>query len=563
MYHLTIIAYHCRMNRCILNKNLLIAFLLFNILQPTIAQPFTKADTLRGSNTAERSWWDVQRYDITVTPDFNTKSIKATCGITYKVLNNSSTIMQIDLQSPLTISSITQNGKMVAAKQVSPFVYHIQTDKFYAGNEGKILIEYSGTPREAVRPPWDGGWIWKKDSLGRPWMSVACQGLGASVWYPCKDYQADEPDRGASLTMIVADTLKAIANGRLIDTKPVQNRMNAWKWEVVNPINNYNIIPYIGMYENWQEIFEGEKGKLDINYWTLDYHKKQAEPQFKQVKQMLQCFEKWMGPYPFYEDGYKLIEAPHLGMEHQSAVAYGNGFKNGYRGTDLSGSGWGLLWDFIIIHESGHEWFGNNITTNDIADMWVHEGFTNYTETLFTEYMYGEAAGNEYNKGIRKSIKNDIPIKGAYGVNSEGSGDMYYKGSNMLHTIRHVINNTEKWRNILRGLQSTFYHQTVDSKQVEAYINTQSGINFNKVYEQYLSNTMIPQLSYYHEGKNKICMRWDSCIAGFNMPLVLKKNNAEKRVKPITEKWVKVNSKYFDAQWIENNFYIRIKEIKP
>lgn len=533
------------------------------MVQPVAAQSFTKADTLRGSNTAERSWWDVQRYEITVTPDFNTKSIKASCSITYKVLNNKSTIMQIDLQSPLTITSITQNGKSVSAKQVSPFVYHIQTDKFYTGNEGKIVIEYGGTPREAVRPPWDGGWIWKKDSLGRPWMSVACQGLGASVWYPCKDYQADEPDRGASLTMIVSDTLKAIANGRLIDTKPLQNRMNSWKWEVVNPINNYNIIPYIGMYENWQEIFVGEKGNLDINYWTLDYHKKQAEPQFKQVKQMLQCFEKWMGPYPFYEDGYKLIESPHLGMEHQSAVAYGNGFKNGYRGTDLSGSGWGLLWDFIIIHESGHEWFGNNITTNDIADMWVHEGFTNYTETLFTECIYGEAAGNEYNKGIRKNIRNDMPIKGAYGVNSEGSGDMYYKGSNMLHTIRHIINDTEKWRSILRGLQSTFYHQTVDSKQVEAYINTQSGFNFNKVYEQYLSNTMIPQLSYYYEGKNKICMRWDSCIGGFNMPLVLKKNNAEKRVKPVTEKWIKVNARYFDAQWIENNFYIRIKAIKP
>lgn len=526
------------------------------------AQTFTIADTLRGSNTAERSWWDAQRYDITVTPDFNTKSINASCAITYTVLNNKSTIMQIDLQTPLRIQSIIQNGKPVVAKQVSPFVYHIQTDKFYAGNEGKIVIEYTGTPQEAIRPPWDGGWIWKKDSLGRPWMSVACQGLGASVWYPCKDYQADEPDKGASLTMIIPDSLKAIANGRLIVTKQEKNKMTSWKWEVINPINNYNIIPYIGAYVNWQENFAGEKGNLDLSYWVLDYHKKQAEQQFKQVKPMMQCFEKWMGPYPFYEDGFKLIESPHLGMEHQSAVAYGNGFRNGYKGTDLSGSGWGLLWDFIIIHESGHEWFGNNITTTDIADMWVHEGFTNYTETIFTECMYGETAGNEYNKGIRKNILNEKPVKGIYGVNSEGSGDMYYKGSNMLHTIRHVIHDDDKWRNILRGLNAKFYHQTTDSRAVEAYINEQSGINFNKVYEQYLSTTQIPQLSYYFDGK-KVCMRWDSCISGFNMPLVLKKSDTIKRIKPVTEKWFKSKSKYFDAKWIEDNYYIRLKEVKP
>lgn len=528
----------------------------------TVAQSFTRADSLRGSNTPERSWWDVQRYDITVTPDFNTKSIRASCAITYTVLNNNSTVMQIDLQTPLAIQSILQNGKAVTAKQVSPFVYHIQTDKFYAGNQGKIVIEYSGTPREAIRPPWDGGWIWKKDSLGRPWMSVACQGLGASVWYPCKDYQGDEPDKGASLTMIVPDSLKAVANGRLIDYKTDKNKTATWKWEVVNPINNYNIIPYIGAYVNWQEQYAGEKGNLDLNYWVLDYHRKQAEQQFKQVKPMLQCFEKWMGPYPFYADGFKLVESPHLGMEHQSAVAYGNGFKNGYRGTDLSGTGWGLLWDFIIIHESGHEWFGNNITTIDIADMWVHEGFTNYTETLFTECMYGVAAGNEYNKGIRKKIQHDIPIKGPYGVNTEGSGDMYYKGSNMLHTIRHVINDDKKWLAIIRGLNTVFYHQAITSKSVEDYINEQSGINFNKVYEQYLSTTQIPQLNYYFEGK-KVCMQWDSCVSGFNMPLVLKKSNKEKKVKPVTRKWVKTKSSYFDVQFIEDNYYIRLKEAKP
>jgi len=311
---------------------------------------------------------------------------------------------------------------------------------------------------------------------------------------------------------------------------------------------------------------QGEKGKLDLNYWVLDYDVDSAKKQFAQVKPMLRSLEYWYGPYPFYEDGYKLVQAPHLGMEHQSGVAYGNGFHNGYRygktWIDLSGTGLGLKWDFIIEHESSHEWFGNNITSKDLADMWIHESFANYSETLYTEYLFGKDSGNAYNVGTRKKISNDAPIIAHYGVNEEGSGDMYYKGGNMLQAIRHTINNDEKWRSILRGLNKTFYHQTVTTKQIEDYLSKNAGIDLSKVFDQYLRTTQIPQLSFYYDEKKKVHYRWDSCVAGFNMQLVLWHDGKSLRISP-TQKWKSLNDiSFFNVDEILNNYYIRIEEMK-
>lgn len=356
-------------------------------------EKFTHADTLRGRLNPDRTWWDVLRYDIEVKPDYDSKTIKGKVIIAFKVLNAiKNPVMQIDLQEPLVIDSFKINPASLPSlikkdplqsirknplKRIgNAYLLDFNGIDFTSENE-YVELYYHGTPREAIRPPWDGGWIWKKDAQGRPWMSVACQGLGASVWYPCKDHQSDEPDSGASLSIIVPDTLVAVGNGRLKNKTDNNDGTATYTWEVKDPINNYNIIPYIGKYVNWSDTFQGEKGKLDLNYWVLDYNLDKAKKEFEQVKPMLRCFEHWFGPYPFYEDGYKLVESPHLGMEHQSAVAYGNGYQNGYRGMDLSGSGWGLKWDFIIVHESAHEWFGNNITSKDLADMWVHEGFAN------------------------------------------------------------------------------------------------------------------------------------------------------------------------------------------
>ena len=377
---------------------------------------------------------------------------------------------------------------------------------------------YHGRPHIAVKPPWDGGVVWKKDKWGREWIAVACQGLGASVWYPCKDYQGDEPENGASMTFTAPSELITVSNGRLRNKTVNTDGTTTTTWAVVNPINNYDISPYIGKYVHFGEIYKGEKGNLTMDYWVLDSNLAKAKIQFKDAPRMMKAFEYWFGPYPFYEDGYKLVDAPYLGMEHQSAIGYGNGYTNGYAGRDLSHSGWGLKWDFIIVHESGHEWFGNNITTKDIADMWVHEGFTNYSETLFTEYYYGKEAGTDYIVGVRKNIKNDKPIIGNYGVNNEGSGDMYYKGGNMIHMIRQIINDDNKFRNILRGLNKDFYHQTVTGKQIEDYIIKKSGINFSKMFDQYLRTIQIPVLEYKNVD-GQLYFRWSNCVDHFAMPL--------------------------------------------
>ena len=525
---------------------------------------FTHQDTLRGTIGPERVWWDVRRYDIEVTPDYESKTIIGRNTITYNVLQDEhSDYMQIDLQQPLKIDSIYYDTKFYINYPRKPYynegnVWHIPLPKSKKNSIHTIAIRYSGKPREAVTPPWDGGWIWKKDVIGRPWMSVACQGLGASVWYPCKDHQSDEPDEGATLSITVADSLVAVGNGRLKEKKS-NTGATIWMWEVKNPINNYDIIPYIGKYVEWNEVYNGEKGKLDCSYWVLDYNLEKAKTQFEQAKLMLQCFEHWFGPYPFYEDGYKLVESPHLGMEHQSAVAYGNRFMNGYLGKDLSGSGWGKKWDYIIVHESGHEWFGNNITTKDIADMWVHEGITDYSETLFTECQFGKQAADEYCQGLRKNIANDRPIIGIYGVNQEGSTDMYYKGANMIHTIRQVINDDEKFRSILRGLNKDFYHQTVTSKQVEEYFSNKSGKDLSKIFEQYLRTTQIPVLEHKIEA-GSISFRWANCVDGFDMPVKLEKT--DHWLSPTTTwKQMKITDDVKDGLQVDKNFYITVKKL--
>jgi len=531
--------------------------------------PFTHADTLRGSITPERAWWNVLRYDITVKPDYNNKSIEAKNSITYSVLvDKGYPLMQLDLQEPLIIDSVLLNHQIPLSFSKDGNAWHIKMPKQNKASEHVIDVYYHGFAHEAKRAPWDGGWTFTKDSLGRPWMTVTCQGLGASIWYPCKDHQSDEPDKGASLTMIVPDTLVAVANGRLQSKKENGNSTTAYKWAVVNPINNYDIIPYIGKYVNFNEVYQGEKGKLDLAYWVLDYNLPVAKEYMpKEVHNMLKAFEYWFGPYPFYEDGYKLIDVPHTGMEHQSAVAYGNWYKPGYRGRDGSGTGLGLKWDFIIVHESGHEWFGNNITSNDLADMWIHEGFTNYSETLFVDYIFGKESGDAYNAGTRKGIRNDRPIIPAYNVNAQGSGDMYPKTGNMLHAIRHGLNNDSLFRQILRGLNKTFYHKTVSALQIENYISQKAGFDYKKVFEQYLTTVQIPKLEFYTSTDgNKVFYRYSNCVDGFNMPLTLKDDKAIVKIVPSTS-WkslaIKENQgSLFDKVAIEKMYYVTAEKVE-
>ncbi len=557
-----------------ISKRFLPAYCILLIAYSSAAQPlnqkgkFTHQDSLRGTINSERAWWNVLHYDVSVTPDYTAKTIRGKTTIRYKVLpDQRSDYMQIDLQQPLKVDSIFYDGKFYINYPAKPYynegnVWHIPLPKAKVNSIHTIAVVYHGKPREAVRAPWDGGWIFTKDAKGRPWMTVACQGLGASVWYPCKDHQSDEPDNGATLNITVPDTLIAVGNGKLKEKRTNGNGTTTWTWEVVSAINNYNIVPYIGKYVNFTDTLNGEKGKLDCSYWVLDYNLEKAKAQFgRDVKRMLRAFEYWFGPYPFYEDGFKLVESSHLGMEHQSATAYGNHYMNGYLGSDLSGSGWGLKWDYIIVHEAGHEWFANNITTNDIADMWVHEGSTMYSEALFVQYYYGNKAGDEYVQGIRLNISNNTPLIGPYGVNQEGSGDMYNKGANMLHTIRQVINDDELFRKILRGANKDFYHKTIDSKDFENYFSKESGKDLSKIFDQYLRTIKIPELEYKTQGDG-ISYRWTNCVDGFAMPVRIEG----------TGEWLKPTTAWQNASMtaglmnkglvIDKNFYITVKKVK-
>ena len=492
---------------------------------------FTHQDTLRGSITPERAWWDLKYYhlDITVNPADST--IYGTNTVTYKVLTPAS-LMQIDLQPPLNLTKAVQNGKSLNFKREGNVYWINLNDKQEQGKIFSVELTYGGKPKVSKRPPWEGGITWSKDSKGLPFVASSCQGDGASLWWPCKDHMYDEPD-SMLISVNVPENLMDVSNGRLRSVIKQKNKTKTWNWFVANPINNYGVNINVADYAHFTEVFNGEKGKLDCDYYVLKENLEKAKVQFKQAPLMLAAFEHWFGPYPFYEDGYKLVEAPYLGMEHQSSVTYGNGFKNGYRGTDLSNTGWGLKFDFIIVHESGHEWFANSITYEDIADMWIHESFINYSESLYVEYYFGKDAGSEYVLGTRANIRNDKPIIGFYNVNNEGSGDMYYKGGNMLHTIRQIINDDEKWRGILRGLNKDFYHQVVKGSQIENYMSEKTGLNLKPVFDQYLRDVRIPVFEYFIKGKD-LSFRWNDCVQDFNMPLKIYVSGKEKNIIPTT-----------------------------
>jgi len=490
---------------------------------------FTHQDSLRGSITPERAWWDLNYYhlDINVRPADST--IYGSNTVTYRV-NSRNNIMQIDLQPPLGITLAVQNGKKLDFTRDGNVYYIKLHEEQIPGSVNSVVISYGGRPKVSKRPPWEGGITWTKDSKGLPFVASSCQGNGASLWWPCKDHMYDEPD-SMLISVNVPSNLMDVSNGRLRSVVRKKDNTTTYNWFVGNPINNYGVNINIGDYAHFSEVFNGEKGKLTCDYYVLKENVEKAKIQFKQVPMMLAAFEYWFGPYPFYEDGYKLVEAPYLGMEHQSSVTYGNGYHNGYRGTDLSSSGWGEKFDFIIIHESAHEWFANSITNEDVADMWIHESFGNYAENLYVEYYYGKDAGSAYVLGSRRNIRNDRPVTGKYDVNSSGSGDMYYKGGNMLHMIRQIIDDDEKWRGILRGLNRDFYHQVVKGSQIEKYLSEKTGLDLKPVFDQYLRDIRIPVFEYYVKG-TKLTFRWNNCVAGFNMPIRIYVNGQRMDIKP-------------------------------
>jgi len=539
-------------------KKYILLFLIILISTISFSQNFTRQDTLRGSITSERAWWDLKHYNLNVEVDLDTKTIQGFNTITYKVLDKNNS-MQVDLQPPMLIEKVIQDGKELKFSSEGNAHFIQINNAQQKGTEHQLTIYFSGKPRKAKNAPWDGGFSWKKDSNGKHFVATSNQGLGASVWWPNKDHYYDEPDNGVDFAITIPNGLMAVGNGRLISSE-VKEEKTTWNWKVVNPINNYGVNINIGDYVHFGEKYEGENGSLDMDYYVLRENLDKAKKQFQQAPMMMKAFEHWFGPYPFYEDSFKLVEAPYLGMEHQSSITYGNKYENGYLGNDLSRTGWGLKFDFIIIHESGHEWFANNITHIDVADMWLHESFTNYSESLYLDYHFGKKASSEYVIGSRKLIQNDRPIIGEYLVNQEGSSDMYVKGGNLLHTLRQLIEDDEKWRQLLRGLNKEFYHKTVSTQQVENYISEKSGIDLTEFFDQYLRTIMVPKIEYKMNGK-QLEFRYINIVEKFDMPVIAIVNGKEEWIFP-SETWkTKGFSEAIKSVEIKKDFYVESKLI--
>ncbi|WP_317206386.1 M1 family metallopeptidase [Chryseobacterium sp. MFBS3-17] len=520
------------------------------------AQEFSRVDTLKGSDTRFRDFWDVRKYEISVEPDATRRQVSGSNTIHFLIVKDTEKpVFQIDIQQPMKTRLVKADFTVLKTEREGDFLWVYAAEPMKKSDRKTLTIAYEGNPVIAKNAPWDGGWVFSEDSAGMPFVSVAQEGIGTSVWLPLKDSWSDEPDEGITMKITTPENLVGVGNGRLIQTTASAGKKH-YTWEVKNPINGYSIVPNMANYVNFKDTYTGENGILDLDYWVLPENLDKARTQFKQVNAMLKALEYWFGPYPFYEDSFKVVDAPYLGMEHQSNIAYGNRYENGYLGRDISGSGVGLKWDFIIVHESGHEWFANNITAADKADMWIHEAFTSYSETLFTEQYLNKEAAEKYVQGTRHNIVNDEPIIGKYGVRYSGTGDMYYKGANMLHTIRHIIHNDQKFREILRGLNRDFRLQTVSTRQIEQYFSEKSGIDLSTVFDQYLRTTDVPVLEYQQNGKT-LKFRYRNTVKDLKMPLRI---NGTQVIHPAAE-WQKVRLKNaLDVQF-DPNYFVEYRKV--
>ena len=536
-------------------KNLFILLCLIFLSHTSISaqvlsnkqKQYTEADSLRGSLRAERDY-EVLKYHLQVRVNPEKKFISGSNTITFQAAQELP-IMQVDLFENMQVDSIIHQGKKLDYRREFNAVFVDLNKKTSASAKDSIQFFYSGNPIVAKNAPWDGGFVWKTDENGDPWIAVAVQGTGASLWYPNKDHQSDEPEE-ALIEIAVPNDLINVSNGRFIGKQDLGDGYTQWSWKVNSPINNYDIVVNIANYEHFHDTYKD----LDLDYYVLPYNLEKAKKEFEEVKLMMDCFYNKMGPYPFEEDGYKLVETPYLGMEHQSAVAYGNNYGYGYLGRDLSGTGIGLNWDYIIIHESGHEWYGNSITAKDIADMWIHESFTSYTEAIYVECRWGKDKSLEYLRGTRKGVRNTAPIIGDYGVNSEGSGDMYFKGANLLNNLRSIYNNDELWWNTLKAYTKTYRHKIVETKTVEDYFNAPIKEDLAPIFDQYLRHSKLPVLQFKMNG-NKVLYRWQADVENFKMPVSVFVKNKEIRITP-TSKWQSLKEN------IERKDQIRVNDLK-
>jgi len=501
-------------------------------------QKFTKADSLRGSLRPERTAFDMLKYDLNVQVNPKEKSIQGYNSITFKVLDNQHTL-QLDLFDNMIIDSIVFQDKNLQFKREYNAVFIDLEKQLPIDTSETMDVYYHGNPIIAKNPPWDGGFVFTYDGNGNPWIAVAVQGTGASLWFPNKDHLSDEPDE-VDIKITVPKDLVAVSNGRLVDETFTNDHLKTYHWQVTYPINNYNITLNIGDYVHFSDQFQD----LDLEYYVLRDNLDKAKTHFKQVQPMMECFYEKLGPYPFARDSFKLVETPYLGMEHQSAVAYGNQYVNGYLGSDASQTGYGLKFDYIIVHESGHEWFGNSVSVQDVADLWIHEGFTTYTEAIFVECEYGKDAALDYIFGQRNMIQNNKPIIGEYGVNHEGSSDMYAKGSNIINTLRSLVDDDVLWWETLRRFHNEFSYQTTTTSEVVSFFSQALDKDLTAFFNQYLNYKSIPELIFKTNKKTKkLQYKWNADVEDFDMPIEIKVDGKSQWLFPKATTWktLKIN----------------------
>ncbi len=539
------------------------AFVLLPLIGTAEAQtPFTRADTLRGTNGPERAWWEVEFYDLHVRVDPADRSVRGHHGITYRVVAPMREL-QIDLQPPLAVDSVVQDGAHLSFRRDGNAFFVAPAAPQAPGEQKTLRVYYHGSYEVGGRSPF----TWATDSIGTPWFATSNEGPGASTWWPVKDISSSEPD-SQRIAITVPDPLIAVSNGRLRSTVENRDGTTTYEWFVANPINSYNVaINTSGSYVQLSDEYEGERGPLTVEFWPLAANRARAQALLPQVDSVLACFEHWFGPYPWYDDGYKLIEVPYLGMEHQSGIAYGNDYLPGYKGRDLSGTGEGLSWDYIIVHESAHEWWGNNVSAADHADMWIHESFGMYAEALFLECQKDRAAGERYVVGLRQNIENTIPIIGHYGVNNTPrSQDRYYKGANILMTIRAVVDDDTRWLETLRGLNETFAHSTVTADQIRDYMSATTGVDLRTIFRQYLETPVVPTLEY-QVVDTTLWYRWSEVMPGFAMPIgaaLSPASDSYTRLE-VTQQWQSVpTSLAAGAELrVDPAFYVTPKQLAP
>ncbi|MEM8526970.1 MAG: M1 family metallopeptidase [Bacteroidota bacterium] len=500
---------------------------------------FTEADTIRGMLRPERTNFDVTFYNLDIKVDVENRFLSGFVDVHFEAVEDIDRL-QLDLYKNMKVKSVEWYGKTIPHERIHDAFFVDFPSMIAKGKSSQVRVHYEGKPTIAQNAPWDGGFVWDKDRNGNPWVGVACEGDGASMWWPCKDHLTDEPD-SMSIKIAVPDDLVCAANGELRQKKTMPDGYTRYDWFVSYPINSYNVSVNIADYANFKETYTAEDGDtLELDYYVLSYNLEKAKKHFKQTHKVLACFEKYFGKYPFWEDGFGMVETPYLGMEHQGAIAYGNKYMRGYLGGLVPPD---MKWDYIIVHETGHEYFGNSISAGDIAEVWIHESFTTYMEALYVECTTTYEDAVRYLQSQRGFIRNQEPIVGPLNVNFEGWGgsDQYYKGSWMLHTLRHAIADDEMWFDLLRSFYNRYAISVVKTEDFVNFVNQCTKRDYSPFFEQYLFHPSIPVLEYRLKQKGKklqVEYRWQTDVEALDMPILVGTKNAYTRIEPTSE-WKK------------------------